>query len=243
MHTDIEKAISFEIKQDIPNRYFGFRKLIEEDKLALANRIRQYTFILEKIISFELIRIYILLKDETLIEKFIDLAGLNKRMFYDPYLTESKTIRKRVFEGIKFRGLTKKETYKNALIDCYGRLVNHVQQYRDKFAELTADQELIAEEIKLFYQKNDLSSILGFLRPLGNYDSALNANMQGGMEPDIAMKIEKKLQIDPPCPIDRSMPVIPPITPLADIRKELKKIAGQAFNLHKEDIRSYTQTG
>lgn len=242
MHTDIGQAITFELKRDIANRYFGFRKLIEEDKLALADRVHQYTFILEKRISFELIRIYILLKDEALIEKFLDLAGLEKRMFYDPYLTESKTIRNRVFEGITFRGLTQKGSYKNALMDCYDRLVNHVQQYREKFAELTDDQEMITEEIKLFYRQNDLNSILDFLRSLGNCDSALNTNMQGGLEPDIAMDIEKKLLIAPPCPIDQCLPVMPPMPPLTAIRKELKKIAKLAFSLHKEDIHSFTQT-
>jgi len=31
---DISQTITLEIKQDIANRYFGFRKLIEEDKAA-----------------------------------------------------------------------------------------------------------------------------------------------------------------------------------------------------------------
>jgi len=234
---DIGHAITFEIKQDIANRYFSFRKLIEEDKLALTEKMRQYSFILEKRISFDLIRIYILLQDEILIENFLSLIGLNKRMFYDPYLTESKTIRRRVFEGVKLRGLTKKGCYKNALLDCYERLVDHVEQYREMFAELIADHEIISEEINIFYKKNDLSSILGFMRSLGDTD--MHGNMQGGIEPGIATDLENKLQLTPPSPISETLPIMPPLTPISAIRKELKQISSQAFDIHREDIHSY----
>ncbi len=237
MRQDIGQTLTFEIKQDIATRYFGFRKLIEDDKMALTEKIRQYSFILEKRISFDLIRIYIILRDEALIEDFLKLTGLDQKMFYDPYFIESKTIRKRVFEGVKLRGLTKKGCYKNALMDCYDRLVNHVEQYREKFAELIDDQEVINEEIKIFYKKNNLSTILGFLRSLG--DTGLTGHMQGGMEPDIASDMDQKLQLAPPPPISESLPIIPPLAPLSAIRKGLKRIGGQAFDLHKMDIHCY----
>ncbi len=235
MQTDIGQTITLEIKQDIANRYFGFRKLIEEDKAALDEKICQYSFILEKRISFDLIRIYILLQDEILIEKFLSLIGLNMRMFYDPYLAESKTIRQRVFEGVKLRGLTKKGCYKNAIFDCYERLIEHVRQYREFIAELIADHETINEEIKLFYKKNDLGSILGFMRSLN--DTGINP-MQGGVEP-ITSSMEKKLQLKPPRPISESLPIIPQLSPISAISKELKKISNQAFKLNRDDIHSY----
>lgn len=240
MQPNIADAITYEIKQDIANRYFGFRKLIEEDKLALAEKIRQYTFILEKRISFDLIRIYILLRDEALIQGFMALANLPENIFYDPYLTQSETIRKRVFEGVQFRGLTKKACFSNAIIDCYERLIDHVGQYREQFAELVSTQEMISAEIDLFYKKNDLGSILGFLRSLG--DSPHGTLMQGGMEPQLAMDLEQKLRITPPEPIPQLLPVIPPLTPLAAIRRQLKAIISQAFSQQGQDIHDYLST-
>jgi hypothetical protein len=237
MQPDIEQAITFEIKQDIANRYFGFRKLIEEDKIALAEKVRQHRFILEKRISFDLIRIYILLRDKGIIENFLSLIGLNKKLFYDSYLSESVTIRQRVFKGIKLRGLTKKGRHQNALFDCYERLIKHVEGYRETLAELLADHDTISEEIKLFYKNNDLHSILGFMHSLG--DTGLSGNMQGGMEPGIAADIEAKLHLAPPSPIDNSLPIMPPLPPLTTIRKHLKNIGNQAFKLHKDDIRRY----
>ncbi len=235
MQTDIGESITYEVKKDVASRYFGFRKLIEDDKLALREGISKYSRILEKRISFELIRIYILLKDEDLIGRFLTISGLNKQMFYDPYLTESATIRQRVFEGIRLRGLTRKGRYKNAVLDCYERLTIHVEQYRARFAELSDEQKMISEEIKIFYQKNDLSAIMGFLRSL----DAVDIPLEGAMAPAMAGEMDDKLRISPPPAIDYYLPLMPPLTPLAEVRGELKKISALAFKRHKDDILAF----
>ena len=239
MHPSITDALTYEIKRDIADRYFGFRKLIEEDTLALSEKIRQYRVILEKRISFDLIRIYILLRDEGLIQEFLALANLPEEIFYDPYLAQSPTIRKRVVEGVRFRGLTKKACFSNAVIDCYKRLVDHVDQYRAQFAELVVQQETIRAEIDLFYKKNDLGSILSFLRGLGD---AVNSSLQGGLEPNLASDLENSLRISPPAPIDQSLPVISPLPPLSTIRRQLNAIVQQAFSRQGQDVHDYLST-
>lgn len=239
MQPSISDAITYEIKRDIADRYFGFRKLIEEDTLALSEKIRQHSFILEKRISFDLIRIYILLRDEGLIQEFLTLTNLPGDIFYDPYLAQSVTIRARVFEGVRFRGLTKKACFSNAVLDCYERLVEHIDQYRAQFAELVALQEMISAEIDLFYKKNDLGSILGFLRSLGDTGSS---GLQGGMEPHLATELDDKLKIIPPLPIEQMLPVLPPLMPLAAIRRQLQGIIAQAFSQQGQDIHEYLST-
>lgn len=230
MSPKVTDVIAYEIKKDIAERYFGFRKLIEEDKLDLADKIRQYVFILEKRISFDLIRIYFLLKDEEIIRDFLALIALDEKLFYDRYLISSNTIRKRVFEGIRTRGLTKSSRFKNLVMDCYDRLVIHSEQYRGKFEELKESQEIISEEIKLFYEKNDLGSILGFLRSLG--DPSASQGMEGGMEVGMAQSLEKKMVIEPPESLDPYLPLVPPLPPLNAVKKDLKKLTGRAYRLH-----------
>lgn len=237
MQSSVTDALTYEVKQEIASRYFGFRKLIEEDSMALEDKIRQYAFILEKRIVFDLIRVFILLKDESLIERFMTLANIPEENFYDPYLTQSQTIRKRVFEGVRFRGLTKKGCFSNAIVDCYERLIDHVERYRGQFAELVASQQMISDEIDLFYRKNDLGSILGFLRGLGAQDST--SVMQGGMEQDLAINLEQKLRISPPKPIDQILPVLSPLPHLSTIRRELNAIIAQAYSLQGQDIHDY----
>ena len=64
MKTNFEDILAVELKREIAERYFGFRKMIEEDTLDLTEKIKFQLSILEKRISYELIRIYILLKND-----------------------------------------------------------------------------------------------------------------------------------------------------------------------------------
>lgn len=237
MTHNIVKALTYEIKQEIADRYFGFRKLIEEDKLSLADQIRQQSVILEKRISFDLIRIYILLKDDELIQDFLALAGIEDQLFYDPYLTESVSLRQRVFENVRFRGLTSKGCFTNAILDSYERLTEHISQYRERFAELVATQEMISEEIKIFYKKNDLGSIMNFLRSLGEFEIA--GHMQVATETNVSEELNKKLQIPPPGPIEQFLPNLTQAAPLPSIKNRFKKIIRKAYKNNKTDIHQY----
>ena len=48
MDVDISKVLAYEIKKEIADRYFGFRKLIEEDKNALARLIHKQSITIEQ---------------------------------------------------------------------------------------------------------------------------------------------------------------------------------------------------
>ncbi|MBU4263892.1 MAG: hypothetical protein KKC76_18705 [Proteobacteria bacterium] len=233
MKPDITDVIAYEIKKDIADRYFGFRKLIEQDKLDLEKEIRIHSFILEKRISFDLIRLYIILKDEELIDSFLSLTGIDKKQFYDPHFIRSTTIRNRVFEGIKVHGLTRSGRFHHLAKDCYERLELHSEQYRQKFAELKKANENIAEEIEVFYQQNDLGSIMGFLSNLGSNHKM--DGMEGGMEIGMAESLEKKMAIAPLLPIENYLPVIKALPPLAQIVNELNKLLDRAYKLHDEE--------
>lgn len=235
MTPNFEDIMAVELKKEIAERYFGFRKMIEEDELDLMQKMKYQISILEKRISFELIRIYVLLKDEELIQHFMELTGWEERLFYDPYITESETIRKKVFKGIKVRGLTKGGRFKNLVFDSYERLVEHVEHYRGDFEEIETTRETINEEIKLFYRKNDIGNIMGFLRSMdsigGNEDTM-------GITPAVGSTstLENKMRIQESPPIDPELINIPPLIPLSNISKDLKKLADKAFKMHGEKI-------
>jgi hypothetical protein len=230
MKPDITDVIAYEIKKDIADRYFGFRKLIEQDKLDLEKEIGMHSFILEKRISFDLIRLYIILKDEELIDAFLALTGLDKKQFFDPHFIRSATIRNRVFEGIRVHGLTKSGRFHHLATDCYERLETYTTQYRQKFAELKKANENIAEEIEVFYQQNDLGSIMGFLSNLGSNHKM--DGMEGGMEIGMAESLEKKMAIAPLLPIESYLPVIKALPPISLIARDLKKLLDRAYKLH-----------
>ena len=231
MDVDISKVMTYEIKKEMADRYFGFRKLIDEDKEELNKLIRLQTMTSEQKIVVDLARIYILLKDRALIKHFLELTGLEEELFYDEYMVSSPTIRARVFAGIHARGLTRSGRFKNLLLDCYDLLVAHVDEYREKFGELLDTREFINEEIKLFYRKNDLSSMLGFLRQL---DAQEEESLAGPIMTGIDDEMAAKLKVAPPEAIEHQLPVIPPLVPTAQIRGQLKKLAEEALKLHPD---------
>lgn len=235
MEHDIAKVLAYEIKKELADRYFGFRRLIEEDKEALDRRIRQQSLTVEQQICLDLVRIYILLRDEKLIQEFCDLTGLKKAMFYDPYVVQSPTIRRRVFEGVRAGGLTMAARFRNLILNSYETLVEDVSRYLDRFGELLSERETIEEEIRLFYRQNDLGNIMTFLRGIDS-SSAVGGNpLEAGPAMAAPSGLEEKLRVIPPPPIEKSLPIIPPLVPLRRIRRPLKKLADTAYQLRKQD--------
>lgn len=239
MDVDISKVMTYEIKKEMAERYFGFRKLIDEDKQELARRIRLQTMISEQRIVMDLVRIYILLQDRTLIERFLILSGIEEVLFYDEYLVSSPTIRAQVFSSIQASGLTRAGRFKNLLLSCYDQLVADVDTYREKFEELLDTREFIAAEIKLFYQKNDLSSMLGFLRQLDGDD---HSGLAGPIVAGVGDEMAAKLKLEPPEAIEHHLPVIPPLVRPDQIRSELKKLAEEALELHPDRFACLAET-
>ncbi len=231
---DIDQMLSIEVKKEIADRYFGFRKLIEEDIQNYDDQVLSSTRRMEQKIGFDLVRLYILLKDGQLIHDFFQVAGLDERLFYDPYLTESPTIEKRVFAGREVHGLTRNSRFRNMGFDTYEDLCRHINGYRKNLQKLRLEQETISEEIKLFYQKNDLGTIMGFLRGLGGTSAHKAGDMEGGLTPNTGESLEKKMKVHPPRPVEDLLPDIPEIQPLAEVKSSLKAILDKAYKRQRE---------
>ena len=231
---DIDQMLSFEVKKEIADRYFGFRKLIEEDIQNFDSQILSSFRRLEQKIGFDLVRLYILLKDGHLIHDFFQVAGLDEQLFFDPYLTESPTIRKRVFSGYGVHGLTKKSRFRNMGLDTYEELTRHIAEYRENMHQLRQEQETIAEEIKLFYQKNDLGTIMGFLRSLGGTGGHKAGAMEGGLTPNTGESLDRKMKVQPPPPVEELLPQLPEIPELSDVKARLKANLDKAYERQGE---------
>jgi len=240
MTQDIDKMLSYEIKKEIADRYFGFRKLIEEDIEGYDNLVISAFRRLEQKIGFDLVRLYILLKDEQVIHNFFQVTKLGEKLFFDPYLAESPTIRKRIFSGIQVHGLTQKNRFRNMVTDTYQALTDHIDEYRVNLTLLREEQQTIAEEINLFYQKNDLSTIMDFLRSLGGSNSYKSGAMEGGLTPKTGESLDDKMRVKAPPPVEQLLPVLPVVRPYKEIKTELKAIIDKAYELQGEpEMREY----
>ena len=230
----IDEVFSSEIKRDIAQRYFSFRKLIEDDEIDLKEKIRQNTIILEKRISFDLIRIYILLGKEEFIDTFLKLAGLDNKLFYDPYLLESAQISARVFRCQRFDGFTQSSRFVNFLLECYENLYFHANKYHEHIEELEKEREMIVEEIKQFYKENNLSVILGFIHSLGDEEAC--SCMQGEPEVGLTDELSRKMKIPTLPLLEKMMVILPQLSDPDDIHHDLKKLAKLAYKKQQKDF-------
>ena len=230
MVSDLADFLSFEVKKELAERYFGFRRLIEEDKESFASRVRESEISLAQLVCRDLVRIYILLQTEELIGEFLVTCGLDERLFYDPYLLDSPTIRQRVFAGVHPRGLTLAGKFKRLFLDCYEELEAHVGRYRERLAELQAQWEVIDEEIRLFSRRHDLGGIMDFLRRLDG--GAASGPLESGPQPAGEGHLAQRMQLSPPPPVDTLLTIMPAVPTIGRIRHQLKDLAGRAYARH-----------
>jgi hypothetical protein len=227
---DISSILSIEVKKEIADRYFRFRKIIEEDTNTYRQEIITLSLDLERSIGLDLVCIYSLLKDEDLIHHFFDISGLSERFFFECEINTSPTLRKRVLASKRLHGLTKKSRFKNLFYDSYSDLYNHIMDYRETLSKLNEDYETIREQINLFYRKNDITGILQFLKGLDG--SATNElGSQGAI---IAMgdycRLDEKLRLNPPDPVEDLLPNVEAIPSLKKVRSQIKHLVQSAWS-------------
>lgn len=230
---DFAQTIAFEVKKDIAERYFGFRKIIEEDSNDYQQEIITSTLILETRIGFDLLRIYALLREDRLIHRFYDLTRLGEVLFFDSYVVTSPTIRKRLFEKQQVRGFFRKSRFTNMFFAVYETLFDHIESYRARIAALVEEHEVIEEEIKLFYKKNDISGIMLFLRNLDG-DASVSGTMSGGISSSSTISMENKMRLHAPESVEKLLPILPAIPKAASIRPQLKDLVQEAFALQPD---------
>ena len=223
---DIEAFLALEVKKEIADRYFGSRKLIEDDSIAYEQQTRQAYQQLENSVGLDLIRLYILLQNESHIHDFFRLTGLRDDIFLDPYLLHSQTIRRRVFAGQRIHGLTRRARFRNLCLDLYTHLIQGTEAYRATLKTLAVEQQTIAQEIDSFQRQNDLGSMMGFLRGL---DGAGEEGLGGALSPLGGDRLAQKMRIEPPAAVDTLLPLIPELPPLKACKPKLLDLADQAY--------------
>jgi len=222
----MEEMLSLEIKKEMADRYFGFRKMIEDDSLHYNDQILAAYRQLENEVGFDLVRLYILLHRETLILEFFRATGFRDPVFLDPYLLQSASIRRRLFKGQFIHGFTRRGRFHNLFFDVYLRLQKGLEGYAGTMDRLVKEGKAIAMEIEGFQRKNDLGSMMGFLRRLDSSDAD---SMSGDISPMRDAYLEKKLRIEPPSGADTLLPAFPLLPPLKSCKAKLTALLDTAY--------------
>lgn len=227
---DISSLLSFEIRKEIADRYFRFRKIIEDDTHTYRQNIITLSLNLESSIGYDLVCMYTLLQDEDLLRIFFDITGLSERYFFECEINTSCILRKKALQGRKIHGLTGKSRFRNFFFDTYESLYDHIAEYRSILDALSEDYDTIREQINMFYRKNDISGILQFLRSLdGSWEGQLEGRGPiAGM--DCQCNLDEKLRLHPPDPVDELLPTFSAIPPLKGVRSKLKRLVNTAWS-------------
>ncbi|MGD9950305.1 MAG: hypothetical protein AB7U29_17775 [Desulfobulbus sp.] len=233
----VEEMLSLEIKKEIADRYFGFRKMIEDDSRLYNEQILAAYRQLENEVGFDLIRLYILLHREALILDFFRLTGFRDPIFLDPYLLNADTIRRRLFKGQQIHGFTRRLRFNHQYFDIYLRLQEGLESYATTMNRLVQEGKAIVEEIEVFQRKNDLGSMMGFLRRL---DSSDGDAMSGELSPMRDSLFEEKMRIPAPNGADTLLPAFPPLPQLKTCKGKLTDLLDKAYaEQHQPEARDY----
>jgi hypothetical protein len=227
---DISSLLSFEVRKEIADRYFRFRKIIEDDTHNYKQNIITLSLDLESSIGYDLVCIYALLQDEDLLHIFFTISGLSERFFFECDINTSTILRKRIIQGKRVHGLTGRSRFRNFFFDSYESLHAHIADYHQTLCRLSEDWDTIREQINLFYRNNDITGILQFLRNLdGSQEVVFDA--QGHIpKAECQCNLDEKLRLHPPDPVEELLPIIAEIPSLKEVRSRLKNLVNIAWS-------------
>jgi len=165
-YEDLAESLALELKQEIAERYFTHRKVIEEEIEDYEQTLKAFEKEEEALLK-ELIRLTYMLRDPDLLESFEKIVGVSLKPYYDEYILSSKNIRRRLFKKLKSKGFTSKRKFLRLFEQTYKKLLEKSQAYRKKFESLKKQAELIEQDIEDFNKEYNLGSIFSFWESLG----------------------------------------------------------------------------
>ena len=226
---DISKALVYEIKRDIANRYFGFRKQIETESRQYLDKLHNVDGQYAADIARNLQRMRCLLPNEQLFASFLQFTGIPESMAGLSVERHAPAAWQQLFDGLRGKGFTRRRRFRDLLYQVYRSLAADVDTYRHISLQLNEEHEDICAQIKRFYRMNDLSGILNFLREIDNPD-ALHAGLLHTDQPPLARQnLEEELRIQPPPRVDTHLPALPQLVPFKAAKPTLEALASQAF--------------
>ncbi len=234
MESDISKALAYQVKKEIAERYFGSKKLIEDDVSNLRHLIDELNKRYEERLGPAFVRIYSLLMEEDIIDRFIALIGWEEKPFYDSYVNESVTIRKRLLEKMRSHGWIKKSRFVNMVFDAYRMLYREYEQVDELKSEILDELSIIKEELKLFEGKYSIDEIMSFVRQLDINRQSMSNVMGSNIDVLDTDKIAQTVKLEDISNLEAEMPYLHSLPEPAKVEDEIEKLAAMAYSRHPE---------
>ena len=225
MEDDVAKALAYQVKRELAERYFGLRKLIEEDS---AN----YFKVLEEIKEKKLpqvkegwFRLYLLLGERELAEELARLLDLERPPFFEEFLEKRPSFD--LLAGLPLKGFTSKGKFKHLVLAAYEALLEALKTYEEAFRKAKVEAEVINHEIELFKEKYDLNEIMQFLKSL-EAPSAMADLGHTSLEESVK-NLERSLELKKIPPPEKFLPAPTKLPPLKEVKAGLEELALLAY--------------
>ncbi len=230
MEDDIAKALAYQVKKELAERYFGFRRLIEEDTARYFKGIEETKKVLKKRLAPEFFRLYTLLVEPELQDELRQILGLKYLPFLEDYQKLSLEEKKALFKELHPKGFTSKGRFKRLLEDTYQRLWKKFQEYNETFQNLKVESEIINEEIKRFKEKFDLSEIMQFLK---SFEMTAESSLGHPDFKESVTSLEEELKFQKIASPEQFLPEIKDLPEPQKVHSPLERLANKAWKRHK----------
>ena len=126
--------------------------------------------------------------------------------------------------------------FNNLFFDVYLRLQQGLEEYAGTMDRLVKEGQAIATEIATFERKNDMGSMMGFLRRLDSGDDT----MPSELSPLRDTYMEEKLRLQAPNGAETLLPAFPLLPPLKTCKGKLTPLLAKAYAAQQEpEVRNF----
>ena len=228
---DFVNAIAYEVKQEIANRYFGFRSQIETEIEQYLKKLHDADREHLTGIRADLMRMRFLLHKERLFKDFLFMAGLPQDAG-DGSLGQSSPDAAELFAGLKGEGFSRWRRYRDLAFKVYRSLADGIVAYRATWVDLDDEYAEICTMIDDFHRNNDLSGILSFLRTFDSSDTERLKFLHADSAPRPGKSLDQDLRIPHPRPVADILPDMPALPPLKQVTPPMSALLKSAYAFH-----------
>lgn len=163
MQDDFISALTYEVKEEILERYFYERRLIDM-QITYARELAQQAQKLEQKLRLCFAQLYKLLIDNHHLMKFTEMIGLEAPLFKKQAQYDTQEYKISLVH--KLRALTMKGKFKKLLFEEYQKLCGSAEQYRSAYENLREECKAVNYNIRKFEKNHDLMIIINFLNSM-----------------------------------------------------------------------------
>lgn len=229
---DFAHAIAYEVKQEIADRYFGFRTRIENQAKEYLAKMQETSTEFSVGIQLDLCRMQFLLQQPPLFRSFLHLINLPLEEAINLCSRQTHPKGQELFLAMRGEGFTRWRRFRSLAILVYRSLAENIAAYRDIYLLLQEEHAEICMEIDKFQRQNDLSDILCFLRNLDSPDAERLNFLHSNSALQCAKTLDQDLHIAPPAPVTEAMILLNLLPPFKEIKDQFTELLKQAFAQH-----------